>query len=57
MAWFTILFCNFCTAVLSVILAQKKRRAPLPWFLLTLPLGVLALFILLALPPEQKNSN
>ena len=50
MAWLTILFCNFCTAILSVILARKKQRAPLTWFLLTLPFGVLALFALLALP-------
>ena len=56
MAWLTILFCNFCTAILSVILARKKRRTPLPWFLVTLPLGVLALFVLLALPPNQENS-
>ena len=50
MAWLTLLFCNFCTAILSIILARKKQRAPLTWFLLTLPLGVLALFVLLALP-------
>ena len=57
MVWVTILFCNFCTGILSIILARKKHRAPLRWFLLTLPLGVLALFILLALPASEENSN
>lgn len=59
MAWVTILFCNFCTAILSIILARKKHRTPLIWFLLTLPLGVAALFVLLALPanPEDVSRN
>ena len=57
MTWVTILFCNFCTGILSIILARKKNRAPLLWFLLTLPLGVLALFILLALPAHAEDSG
>lgn len=57
MPWLTILFCHFCTAVLSVILARKKSREPLRWFLATLPLGVLALFLLLALPPVPENGR
>ena len=57
MTWVTILFCNFCTGILSIILARKKKRAPLHWFLLTLPLGVLALFILLALPANPEDSG
>ncbi len=55
MAWLTILFCNFCTGILSIILARKKHRASLTWFLVTLPLGVLALFLLLALPPNPDS--
>ena len=57
MAWVTILFCNFCTAILSIILAKKKHRAALPWFLVTLPLGVVALFVLLALPAIEEESG
>ena len=55
MAWVTILFCNFCTAILSIILAKKKHRPILMWFLLTLPFGVVALFVLLALPEQQES--
>ena len=57
MAWVTLLFCNFCTGILSIILARKKRRAQLAWFVLTLPLGVVALFVLLALPPIEEESS
>ena len=59
MVWVTILFCNFCTAILSIILARKKRRPALTWFLLTLPFGVVTLFVLLALPanPEDGDPN
>ena len=59
MAWVTILFCNFCTGILSIILARKKHRRSLMWFLLTLPFGVVALFVLLALPanPEDDSEN
>ena len=55
MAWLTILFCNFCTGILSIILARKKHRAPIPWFLVTLPFGVAALFVLLALPELEGS--
>jgi len=51
----TILFCNFITGILSVILALKRKKPPLVWFLLSLPLGVLALFLLLALPDEDHE--
>lgn len=54
MPWATILFCNLCTGILCVILARKKGRAVHRWFLLALPLGVLALFILLALPANEE---
>jgi hypothetical protein len=54
MPWLTILFCNFCIGILTMILARKKRRKPLPWFFLTLPLGVLVIFLLLALPENQE---
>ena len=57
MTWVTFLFCNFCTGILSIILARKKHRAALPWFLVTLPLGVAALFVLLALPPAQEAGD
>jgi ABC-type transport system involved in cytochrome c biogenesis permease subunit len=57
MAWVTILFCNFCTGILSIILARKKARDPVRWFLVTLPLGVLALFVLLALPAVAGPSG
>ena len=57
MTWVTILFCNFCTGILSIILARKKHRAALPWFLVTLPLGVIALFILLALPAVEEGNG
>ena len=55
MAWVTILFCNFCTGILSIILARKKHRPSLMWFLLTLPFGVVALFVLLALRLLRKT--
>jgi len=55
MTWVTIIFCNFCSGILCIILASKKRRAPLPWFLLALPAGVLALFVLLALPARSNR--
>jgi hypothetical protein len=55
MPWFTILFCNFCVGILSMILARKKRRKALPWFFLTLPFGVLIIFLLLALPEKQES--
>jgi len=57
MAWVTILFCNFCTGILSIILARKKHRTPLTWFLVTLPFGVVALFVLLALPAVGEESR
>ena len=57
MAWVTILFCNFCTAILSIILAKKKHRPALMWFLVTLPFGVIALFVLLALPAIEEESG
>jgi hypothetical protein len=57
MPWVTILFCNFCVGILSMILARKKHRKPLPWFFLTLPLGVLVIFILLALPENQEEGS
>jgi hypothetical protein len=50
MIWTTLLFCNAVTGILSLILANKRKRSPLLWFMLTLPLGVIALFLLLALP-------
>ena len=56
MVWVTILFCNFCTGVLSIILARKKHRAQLKWFLVTLPFGVVALFVLLALPVVEEEA-
>jgi hypothetical protein len=55
--WATLIFCNLCTAILCVILARKKKRAVHHWFLLALPLGVLALFILLALPAMEEDSG
>ena len=57
MAWVTILFCNFCTGILSIILARKKHRPSLMWFLVTLPLGVVALFVLLALPAVEEDGT
>lgn len=57
MTWVTLLFCNFCTGILSIILARKKNREPLPWFLATLPLGILTLFLLLALPAHPANET
>jgi len=57
MTWITLLFCNFCTGILSIILARKKNRAALPWFLATLPLGILALFALLALPAHPGEGS
>jgi len=57
MVWVTILFCNFCTAILSFILARKKHRPPLMWFLVTLPFGVVALFVLLAFPAIGEDSS
>jgi hypothetical protein len=54
MTWVTIIFCNFCSGILCIILARKKHRALLPWFLLALPVGVLALFALLALPARPN---
>ncbi len=56
MPWVTLLFCNFSVAILSMILARKKHRQPLPWFFLTLPFGVLVIFLLLALP-EKRDSQ
>jgi hypothetical protein len=55
--WVTFIFCNFCAGILSIILARKKNRAPLPWFLLTLPFGVLTIFLLLALPANPKQGS
>ncbi len=55
MAWLTILFCNFCTGILTIILARNKHRASLTWFLVTLLVGVPALFVLLALPPNPAS--
>lgn len=57
MTWVTLLFCHFCTGILNIILSRKKNRALLPWFLVTLPLGVLALFLLLALPPNPEKTE
>ena len=57
MNWVTFIFCNFCAGILSIILARKKNRAPLPWFLFTLPFGVLTLFLLLALPANPKDAR
>jgi hypothetical protein len=57
MTWVTLLFCNFCAGILSIILARKKNRPPLPWFLATLPLGILALFALLALPANPGKGS
>jgi hypothetical protein len=57
MHWITtLLFCNLCSAVLCIILAKKKRRSGLAWFLLSLPLGVLALFLLLGLPDNLPSA-
>ena len=44
-------------AILSIILAKKKHRPALMWFLLTLPFGVVALFVLLALPAVEEESG
>ncbi len=57
MWWVTLLFCNFCVGILSMILARKKHRKPLPWFFVTLPFGVLVIFLLLALPENQESSS
>jgi len=55
MIWTTLLFCHIATGVVSAILARKRNRRAHLWFLLTLPLGVLALFLLLALAPEARS--
>ena len=57
MPWLTIIFCNLCTGILCIILARKKGRPVHHWFLLALPLGVIALFPLLALPANEEDSG
>jgi hypothetical protein len=52
MTWTTLFFCNLLFGILCVILAKKKQKPALFWFLLSVPLGVIALFALLALPDE-----
>jgi len=56
MIWTTILFCNVVTGILSVILARKRKKPVLFWFLLTIPLGVAALFLLLAIPEKPPHA-
>jgi len=56
MIWTTLLFCNAVTGILSLILARKRKRPLLFWFLATLPFGVGALFVLLALPSRGTGS-
>jgi len=55
MIWTTLLFCNVATGIVSAILARKRHRSAFWWFLITLPLGVLALFLLLALPGSADD--
>lgn len=56
----TYLFCNVACGVLSIISALKKQRSVVRWFLLTIPFGVIALFVLLALPdpkaPDEETT-
>ena len=56
MIWTTLLFCHFATAIVAAILAKNRRRRAPRWFLLTLPLGVLTLFLLLALPDAEQDT-
>ncbi len=55
MNWITLAVCHVSVAVLCVILAMKKGYAPVTWCLLALPFGVVALFVLLALPPRKEG--
>ena len=57
MNWVTVAFCNAGCAILCIILARKKNRAPLAWFLLAFPAGFLALFLLLALPALPQSGR
>ena len=56
MIWTTILFCNLLSGILCIILAKQRNRSVLSWFLAAIPFGILALFVLLCLPENTKDS-
>ena len=62
MTWFTILFCNVLSAGLCFILAKKRNSPPLglsavQWFLIGIPLGIVALLAMLAMPDKPEAEN
>jgi len=57
MLWPTLLFCHLLSGILCLILARRLRRAPLPWVLLAVPIGVLSLFLLLYSEERKKSAG
>ena len=54
MTLITILFCNFLSGILCVILANAKNRSCLFWGFLALPFGLIPLFVLLFLDSDES---
>ncbi len=57
MFWTTLVFCNLVSGILCVVLARKHGGSALHWFLLAIPLGVLALFLQLYLHERSQSSE
>ncbi len=53
----TLLFCHLLYGLLCAILARKRNRSGWLWFGLSVPLGPIALFLLLALPAATTGAG
>lgn len=53
----TLLLCNALSGILCMILAKQRRRSIFSWFLIAMPFGILALFLLLCLPENPSRTK
>jgi|GEM_PF-2083723 len=53
----TLFFCHLLYGLLCAILGRKRNRSGWGWFVLALPFGALALFVLLVLPASTRGAR
>ena len=51
----TYFFCTALAGILCIILAKAKNRSATLWFFLSIPFGLLTLFILLLIKPGEAE--